>query len=100
MLRNTLDNQHDQNPEPRRIKHVLVLLDGLVDIQGDFFRRGPQRALGESRGHGGVDEAGFDGQHLYAAFVQAIAQALQEDAQGALGGAIDVVGLPATVAGH
>src|SRR3989338_1830327 len=85
-LRHAFDDRHDQKPERGRVEHVALLLDGLLDIQGDLLRRGPQRTLGKVRGHRGVDEAVFDGQHLHAALVQAVAQPLQEDGQCALGG--------------
>ncbi len=64
-----------------------------------MLRRGDQKQPRQSVGHGGVDESGFHRHNLYAAGVQPVAQTLQIKREPPLGGAIDVVALPAAVAG-
>ena len=92
------DHQHDPAPPPGGVDDGLALCHRPDDVPSDPLRRGPERPFLEGGGHGGVDEAGLDQQNLDAALMQALAQAGQEDLQRALGGAIGVVGGPATVA--
>src|SRR5271154_3956714 len=52
------------------------------------------------RGHWRGYEARFDGQHLHAIAVNAVAQSFQKDVERAFGSAVDIIALAATVAGY
>ncbi len=59
-----------------------------------------ERVLRQVRGHGGGYESGLDGQHVHAAAVDAVAHAVEKDAQRAFGCSVDVVALASAVSGY
>ena len=77
-----------------------MFVDGFIDTFADAGRLGEEEAFFEQSRHGGIDEAGFDGEDGDARFGQTAAQPLQEDGYCSFGGAVDVVAGSATVACH
>src|SRR5471030_655829 len=74
-FRNRAYEYHDQAPEPGQIDHVGVAIDGLDDAAANRLGAGEERVLGQVvRGHGRVDEAGFNGQDPYARLRHPLAQ--------------------------
>src|SRR5258705_8648615 len=55
-----LDDGHDPAPEPGRVHDILALDHRSMDSLGDDFRRCPQEALLECRGHRSIDKSGLD----------------------------------------
>ena len=94
------DDPHDRPPEPRQVDNVAPRVDGAHDAARDLVGACPQRPLVETGRHRRIDETRLDRQHLDPVLEHAVAQPLQEQAHHALGRAIDVIALAATVAGH
>lgn len=66
-----LDDEEDVAPEPWGVDGVALFFEGAGDGFGDVGGVGGE---GDgSEGHFGVDEAGFDGEDVDAAVVEAVA---------------------------
>src|SRR5580704_1644804 len=98
--RDRAKDKHDDGPECRDVDDVLSLLYRLEDSVGDIGRRGEERILRQMRGHGSGNESGLDGEDVNAAAVDTIAHAVEEAAERALRGSVDVVAFAAAIASH
>src|ERR1700730_6005784 len=94
------NEEHDVAPEPGGVDLAAAVADGAVGVGGDAVRVGEEEQAGQAPGHGGVNEARLDGGDGDVALEEAVAKALEEDVEGGLGGAVDVVALASAVAGH
>ena len=90
---------HDA-PEARHVEHSFSVADGAHDVDRDPVRRRPQRILRNVSRQRRVDEAGLDGDDADALSVESLAQPGSESRHHRLGAAVDIVALPAPVAGH
>src|SRR6185312_4092720 len=93
------DGEHDGGPETGRVEDGLSSLNGVQNVAGDLCRRGEERAWRQVRGHRGGDESWLDGQDLDAASVQAVAEAVEDEVEGAFGGSVDVIAPAGAVTG-
>ncbi len=71
---------------------------GSEDVARDRAGGCGEEAGLEVGGHGGIDEAGLDGDDANTSGVKAVAQAIEVNAEGGLGGAVDVIAAASAVA--
>src|SRR6202453_4032015 len=97
---NGAHQQHDPDPEPGHVGNIAPPVNRFQYAAGDLVRRGKERVVRHMRGHWCGYEARFDGQHLHAIAVDAVAQSFEKDVERSFGSAVDIIALAATVAGH
>ncbi len=100
-IRDVGDDEHDVAPEPAGVEYALAGVHGLGDIGGHLLgRRHQGRRQQQALGHRRIHEARLDGGEIDAGLEQPRPQAAAEGGDGALGGAVQIVGWPAAVARH
>ena len=98
-LGDVADDEHDGLPLEGDVEDVLAFVDGADDGFGDRVDVGELFALGMPAVMAVRDGAGLDGEDGDAFAVDAVAEAAEEGGEAGLGGAVEVVGFAAAVAG-
>src|SRR5271156_729595 len=98
--RDHAQDEHDDGPEGRDVDDVFAILYCVEDSGCDFRGLREESVLWQVRGHGCSDEPWLDREHMDTGAVDAIAHAIDENAEGAFGGSIHIVALAAPVSRH
>src|SRR6266540_6093039 len=98
-LRNQANQEHYGTPERGRVDQVFAFEDRLDDPGGNGFRSGDQEHTRPPESHRRVHKAGLDGDDPNAGTKEPVPKSLEKDGQSRLGGSVDVVALPAPIAG-